>query len=102
LDASTGQNAVQQAREFHSCVDLTGIIVTKLDGTPKGGVVVAIKDELKTPIRYIGIGEGLGDLRPFSADEFVEALFDEGSLVEGDNGSSSAHGEVRKRKRRAA
>lgn len=98
LDASTGQNAVQQAREFHGRVSLSGIVITKLDGTPKGGVVVAIKDELKTPIRYIGVGEGLGDLRPFFADEFVDALFGDVSLVEPEFVDSSAHGDVRKRR----
>ena len=75
VDASTGQNALQQAKEFNDKVGLTGIVVTKLDGTPKGGIVVAIKEELNVPIRYIGVGEGAKDLRVFSADEFVDALF---------------------------
>ena len=78
LDATTGQNALQQAREFHDKVNLSGIIITKLDGTPKGGIVVAIKDELGIPIRYIGVGESIQDLRPFDATEFVEALLAEG------------------------
>ncbi|MCC6220537.1 MAG: signal recognition particle-docking protein FtsY, partial [Deltaproteobacteria bacterium] len=77
LDAATGQNALQQAREFHGLSNLTGVIVTKLDGTPKGGIVVAIKDELNIPVRYIGIGETAGDLRAFSAHEFVDALFED-------------------------
>lgn len=75
LDASTGQNAISQARLFHEAVGVTGIAVTKLDGTPKGGVVIGIADELKIPIRYIGVGEGIDDLRDFSAEEFVEAIF---------------------------
>lgn len=77
VDGATGQNALQQAKEFHQLVPLSGIVVTKLDGTQKGGIVVAIKNELQIPIRYIGIGEGVGDLRPFNAKEFVEALFQE-------------------------
>lgn len=75
IDASTGQNALQQAREFHNLVSLTGIVVTKLDGTPKGGIVVAVKDELGVPIRYIGVGESAEDLQTFDAERFVEALF---------------------------
>lgn len=74
LDATTGQNALQQAMEFHDKVTLTGIIITKLDGTPKGGIVVAIRDELGIPIRYIGVGESISDLRAFNATEFVDAL----------------------------
>ena len=76
LDASTGQNALQQAREFHDLVKLTGLVITKLDGTPKGGIVVSIKNELGIPIRYIGVGEGVYDLQPFDAEAFVEALFE--------------------------
>ncbi len=76
LDATTGQNAVSQARLFHDEIGISGIILTKLDGTAKGGVVIHIARELKIPIRYIGVGEGLDDLRPFDAAEFVEALFD--------------------------
>jgi fused signal recognition particle receptor len=76
LDATTGQNAVSQARLFHDEIGITGIILTKLDGTAKGGVVIRIARELKIPIRYIGVGEGLDDLRPFDAAQFVEALFD--------------------------
>jgi fused signal recognition particle receptor len=75
LDATTGQNAIQQARMFREATEVTGIVLTKLDGTAKGGVVLGICDELRIPIRYIGIGERVGDLRPFDADEFVEALF---------------------------
>jgi fused signal recognition particle receptor len=76
LDATTGQNAVSQARLFHDEIGITGIILTKLDGTAKGGVVIRIARELKIPIRYIGVGEGLDDLRPFDAAQFVEVLFD--------------------------
>lgn len=75
VDAATGQNALQQAREFNQRAKLTGVVVTKLDGTPKGGIVVALKDELGIPIRYVGVGESAADLREFSAQEFVEALF---------------------------
>jgi fused signal recognition particle receptor len=75
LDATTGQNALNQAAMFKEAVDLTGIILTKLDGTAKGGIVLAICDELKVPVRYIGLGERAEDLREFDADEFVEALF---------------------------
>ena len=75
LDAGTGQNAVAQAREFDAAVGITGIVLTKLDGTAKGGVVFAIGEQIKRPIRFIGIGEGVEDLRPFGADEFVDALF---------------------------
>ncbi|MEH0834661.1 signal recognition particle-docking protein FtsY [Pectobacterium cacticida] len=75
LDASTGQNAVSQARLFNEAVGLTGITLTKLDGTAKGGVIFAIADQFAIPIRYIGVGEGIEDLRPFKADDFIEALF---------------------------
>jgi fused signal recognition particle receptor len=76
LDATTGQNAVSQARMFRDEIGVTGLVLTKLDGTAKGGVVVRIAKELALPLRYIGIGEGIEDLRPFSAGEFVEALFE--------------------------
>ncbi|NLI82211.1 MAG: signal recognition particle-docking protein FtsY [Deltaproteobacteria bacterium] len=75
LDATTGQNALSQARMFKEGIGLTGLILTKLDGTAKGGIIVAISEELKIPVRYIGIGEGLDDLRPFDPDEFTHALF---------------------------
>ncbi|MEX9891117.1 signal recognition particle-docking protein FtsY [Providencia rettgeri] len=75
LDASTGQNAVSQAKLFDDVVGLTGITLTKLDGTAKGGVIFSIADQFGIPIRYIGIGEGIEDLRPFKADDFIEALF---------------------------
>lgn len=75
LDATTGQNAVAQARQFNEAVGVTGIALTKLDGTAKGGIVIAVYEELKLPIRYIGVGESADDLRPFDAHDFVEALF---------------------------
>jgi len=76
LDAVTGQNAVRQAAVFGEIADLTGIILTKLDGTAKGGVIVSIKDELDVPVRFIGVGEGLDDLQPFDPAEFAAALFE--------------------------
>ena len=75
LDATTGQNGISQARLFHNAIDLSGIVLTKLDGTAKGGVVLAIWEELKLPILYIGVGEQPEDLHEFSAEQFVEALF---------------------------
>lgn len=75
LDASTGQNAVSQARLFNEAVGLTGIALTKLDGTAKGGVIFSVADQFGIPIRYIGVGEGIEDLRPFKAEDFIEALF---------------------------
>jgi fused signal recognition particle receptor len=77
LDGSTGQNALNQAREFHNALGVTGLIVTKLDGTPKGGIVVAIARELSIPVKFIGVGEQLDDLQPFDAKTFAEALFAE-------------------------
>lgn len=77
LDATVGQNGVTQAREFTQAAGVTGIVLTKLDGTAKGGVAVAIANDLKLPIRYVGTGEGIDDLVPFSADEYVDALFEE-------------------------
>lgn len=76
IDGSSGQNAIQQAHQFNKTVKLSGISVTKLDGTAKGGVLFAISDSLNLPIRYIGVGEAIDDLRPFNAKEFVDALFD--------------------------
>ena len=75
LDATTGQNAVEQARAFNETVGVTGIVLTKLDGTAKGGIIVAIAEELGIPVKYVGVGESLGDLREFDAAEFTEALF---------------------------
>jgi len=77
LDATTGMNALQQAREFHKAVTLTGLVITKLDGTSKGGMVVAIQRELGLPIKFIGLGEQPDDLQPFNARQFAEALFGE-------------------------
>ena len=76
LDASTGQNAMMQAKEFGEVADLTGIILTKMDGTAKGGIAIAISSELKIPVKYIGVGEKIEDLQKFDADSFVDALFD--------------------------
>lgn len=75
LDAATGQNAVNQAREFKNSAGITGIVLTKLDGTAKGGVVLAIREELQLPVKFIGVGEQIDDLQPFDAHEFAEALF---------------------------
>lgn len=76
LDGTTGQNALAQARQFSQVADITGIILTKLDGTAKGGIAVAIQSELGIPVKYIGVGETIDDLQKFEADEFVDALFD--------------------------
>ena len=76
LDGTTGQNALLQARQFNEVADVTGIILTKLDGTAKGGIAVAIESELDIPVKYIGVGESIDDLQKFNSDEFVNALFD--------------------------
>lgn len=76
LDATTGQNAVQQAAQFKEAADITGIILTKLDGTAKGGIVLAIKNEYNIPVKFIGVGEGVDDIQPFDAKEFVNAIID--------------------------
>jgi len=79
LDAGTGQNALAQASHFQKVVGVSGICLTKLDGTAKGGVIFAIAKKLGLPIRYIGIGEAVEDLRPFDAEQFIDALFSEGN-----------------------
>ncbi len=90
LDGTTGQNAINQAREFGSAADLTGIVLTKLDGTAKGGIAVAIVSELNIPVKYVGVGEGIDDLERFNSDEFVDALFDvQRDEEEGDADTSS-------------
>ena len=81
LDATTGQNALNQAKLFQEAAGLTGIILTKLDGTARGGVVIGIKEELNIPIKYIGVGEQIDDLRPFDSREFVEALFEDSPIT---------------------
>lgn len=81
LDGTTGQNALAQAREFGEVAELTGIILTKMDGTAKGGIAVAIQSELHVPVKYIGVGETIEDLQKFNADEFVNALFDVGGDI---------------------
>ncbi len=92
LDATTGQNALQQAKDFNDVADLSGIILTKMDGTAKGGIAVAIQSELKIPVKYIGVGEHIEDLQKFDADAFVEALFDVEPEKEedGDEGNADA------------
>ena len=77
LDATVGQNAISQAKEFTAVVEVSGLVLTKLDGTAKGGVVIGICDEMQLPVRYIGIGEGVEDLRAFDPTAFADALFDE-------------------------
>jgi fused signal recognition particle receptor len=77
LDATTGQNGISQASKFTEAVNCTGIVLAKLDGTAKGGVVVAIRQQVGLPVKYIGVGEKADDLAPFAPDQFVEALFDE-------------------------
>jgi fused signal recognition particle receptor len=76
LDASTGQNAIRQAEEFTKSVDVTGLVLTKLDGTAKGGIVIGISNEFQIPVKYIGVGEGIDDLQVFDRSSFVAALFD--------------------------
>ena len=75
LDATTGQNAVLQAKEFKNAAEITGLVLNKLDGTAKGGIVISIKKELDIPVKYIGVGEKIDDMQPFNSDEFIEALF---------------------------
>lgn len=77
LDATTGQNAINQAKEFKNAAGITGIVLTKLDGTAKGGVVLAVKEELDVPVKYIGVGEQMDDLQPFNANDFAKALFEQ-------------------------
>ena len=84
LDATTGQNALNQAKLFQEAAGLTGIILTKLDGTARGGVVIGIKEELNIPIKYIGVGEQIDDLRPFDSKDFVEALFEDSPITKGE------------------
>lgn len=78
LDAATGQNAVNQAREFKNVTNITGIVLTKLDGTAKGGIIIPIKNELQIPVKFVGVGEGIDDLMPFDAKEFTEGIFETG------------------------
>ena len=88
LDGATGQNAVNQARQFKEATDVTGIVITKLDGTSKGGIAIAIQSELAIPVKFIGVGEGIDDLQKFNADDYVKALFYNEENREGnDNGS---------------
>lgn len=75
LDATTGQNAINQAREFKEVANITGVVLTKLDGTAKGGVIIPLQSELKLPVKLVGVGEGIDDLQPFNVDDFVDAIF---------------------------
>ena len=75
VDATTGQNAMNQTREFMACTDVTGIVLTKLDGSAKGGIAIAIEKELKVPVKFVGMGEGITDLKRFDPDSFVDSLF---------------------------
>ncbi len=77
LDATTGQNAVNQAKEFNNVTNISGIVLTKLDGTAKGGIIIPIKNELNIPVKFIGVGEGVDDLQPFNAKEFTDGIFDD-------------------------
>jgi fused signal recognition particle receptor len=81
LDATTGQNAVEQARVFTRVVDVTGIVLTKLDGTAKGGIVIAVQREMGVPVKLVGLGEGPDDLAPFEAEAFVDALLGDAGLA---------------------
>ena len=76
IDATTGQNGVTQAKKFKEITDITGIVLTKLDGTAKGGIVFSIKNELNIPVKYIGVGEQIDDMEKFDADDFINALFE--------------------------
>ena len=76
LDATTGQNAVSQAELFKEAADITGIVLTKLDGTAKGGIVISLKNQLNLPVRFVGVGEKIDDLQPFDPQQFVDALFE--------------------------
>ena len=80
VDATTGQNAVNQAREFKSAAGITGIVLTKLDGTARGGVVLAIREDLQVPVKFVGVGEGIDDLQPFNPEDFAAGLFEEESV----------------------
>ncbi len=85
LDAVTGQNAINQAKEFTHAADITGIILTKLDGTAKGGVIISVKSELGIPVKFIGVGEQMDDLQPFDREQFVNALFNESKTSAGED-----------------
>jgi fused signal recognition particle receptor len=99
VDGATGQNALIQAREFNNIAKLTGVIITKLDGTAKGGIVLAIARELKIPIRFIGVGEGVEDLRQFVAEEFVDAILGEGDSYTLQETAVSANAAKRRQRR---
>ena len=86
LDGTTGQNALAQAKQFSEVADITGIILTKMDGTAKGGIAVAIQSELGIPVKYIGVGETIDDLQKFDSNDFVNALFDTGASLDKEDG----------------
>lgn len=94
LDATTGQNALQQAKEFNEVTDITGIVLTKMDGTAKGGIAVAIQAELSIPVKYIGVGESIDDLQKFDADQFVNALFTVEEKEEDEGGVKDAGADI--------
>ena len=94
LDAATGQNAVNQAREFQSAARITGIVLTKLDGTPKGGVVLPIKKDLGLSVKFIGVGEQVDDLQPFDAAAFTSALFDTGEVLPQEEAAAASQPEA--------
>jgi fused signal recognition particle receptor len=89
LDASTGQNGLQQVKQFSEAAGVTGIVLTKLDGTAKGGIILAISNELRMPVKYIGVGEEIEDLQPFDREAFVEALFSGSGIPESAQSKSS-------------
>jgi fused signal recognition particle receptor len=89
LDGTTGQNALVQAKQFAEVAEITGIVLTKLDGTARGGIAIAIQSEMNIPVKYIGIGETIDDLQKFNADSFVDALFDTGETEDDDKGNVS-------------
>ena len=86
LDATIGQNAIEQARSFHSCIGITGLILTKLDGSAKGGTVISIQKQLGLPVKFIGTGESIDDISPFDKENFVHAMFFDDTLTENENG----------------
>jgi len=92
LDAATGQNALQQARMFGEKSGVTGLVLTKLDGTAKGGIIVAIRNELKLPVKLVGLGERPDDLQPFDAEQFVHALFAGSEAEDGDSRGGTSDG----------
>ena len=93
LDATTGQNAVNQAKDFKEAAGITGIVLTKLDGTARGGVVLAINNELDVPVKFVGVGEQIDDFQPFDADAFASGLFDKQEPIDDKEINSFIEGE---------